>query len=184
MSPLQPVRWPARSEVRLALRAALPRAGRPLRILAEDVTGLERQLDLVAADGAGRVVLVLVAGSASESLELVAAGLAERAWLEPRLGDWRQLAPELDLRPKLGVELLLVAPEFPPAARAAAQAADPRGISLACARFAAGGAGRRPELLLERIGEARPAVAETHGRVRSAFRTGLRETDLAGSAAG
>ena len=51
----------------------MPRAGRPLRILAEDVAGLERRLDLVAADGAGRVVLVLVAGSASESLELVAA---------------------------------------------------------------------------------------------------------------
>jgi hypothetical protein len=184
VSTLRSVPWPPRPEVRLALRDALPQAGRPLRILAEDVTGLERRLDLVAADGAGRAVLVLVAGSASESLELVAAGLAERAWLEPRLGDWRQLAPELDLRPGLGIELLLVAPEFPPAARAAAQAADPHGIALASARFAARGPSGRPEILLESLGDAEPPVAETHGRLRSVFRTGLRENDLAGSAAG
>lgn len=178
MSDLRLAPYPPGDELRRALRAALGRLGRPLRVLAEDVAGLEGAIDLVAADPAGRVVLVLV-GDAGGDLELVAHGLAQRAWLAPRLGDWLKLAPELDIRPQEAIELLLLAPEFGARARAAARAADPEGISLARLRFVADGqAPGRP--LLERL-EAPGGGRRRSGPppARSIFRTGLADADLA-----
>lgn len=177
MSGLRLAPPPPRDELRRALRAVLGRLGRPLRVLAEDVAGLEGAIDLVAADPAGRVVLVLVADAGGD-LELVADGLAQRAWLSPRLGDWRKLAPELDIRPGEGIDLLLLAPEFGARARSAARAADPEGISLARLRFVADGQGQ-PRPLLERL-EA-PAGARRRGSgapPRSTFRSGLCDADL------
>jgi hypothetical protein len=154
------------------------RLGRPLRVLAEDIAGLDGTIELVAADPGGRVVAVLLGGE-GEDLELVAHGLAQRAWLAPRIGDWLKLAPELDIRPREGVDLLLVAPDFGARARAAAGAADPEGIALARFRFAA--VGKEPaRILLEtlpppRVPDERPRAPATP---RSAFRTGLSEADL------
>lgn len=200
MRGIRAVRVSSRAEARSALRGAVEGLGRPLRVLAEDISGLDRALDLVCADPAGRVVLVLL-GAEGEDLELVAEGLAQRAWLEPRLDDWRKLAPGLDVRPELGVGILLVAPDFGARARQAARAAP--GIGLARVRFVATAGGdparETPVALLERLesphapaAEARPGAAPPPGTDRTvpdratsaaphrrpAFRTGLSEADL------
>jgi len=197
---IRTVRVSSRAEARSALRDAVEELGRPLRVLAEDISGLDRSLDLVCADPAGRVVLVLL-GAEGEDLELVADGLAQRAWLEPRLEDWRKLAPGLDVRPELGVGILLVAPEFGARARRAARATP--GIGLARVRLAATAgsqpARETPEALLELLeisdapaAEARPGAVSPPDPVggdpgkaiaapprrRPAFRTGLSEADL------
>jgi hypothetical protein len=167
-----------RPELRRALRAALGRLGRPLRVLAEDVAGLEGAIDLVAADPSGRVVLVLVADAGGD-LELVADGLAQRAWLAPRLGDWVKLAPDLDIRPAEGIDLLLLAPEFGARARAAARAADPDRLTLARLHFVAEGQGS-PRPLLERLEVSVPGGRRRGASPppRSAFRSGLCDADL------
>lgn len=195
MSRLRPVLPASRSEARRGLRDAVERLGRPLRVLAEDILGLDRSLDLVCADPAGRVVVVLL-GRAGEDLELVADGLAQRAWLEPRLGDWRKLAPGLDVRPDLGVGALLVAPDFGARAREAAR--DATGIGLARIRFVAASdplaaEDPPPAALLELLDPPDPSAggvepgADLPGaggrgpappRRRSAFRTGLSEAEL------
>ena len=175
------LRWtppPPPERLRSALRAALGRRGRPLRVLAEGIEGLSGSVDWVTADPAGRVVAVLLTLEEDRALELVARGLAERGALAGRLAEWRQLAPELGLRTDAGVDVLLLAPEFPPAARAAAAALGDA-VELARVRFAAAGAGPAQALLeplAEQAGES--AVAAPHPRL-SVFRSGLRDADLA-----
>jgi hypothetical protein len=166
VSELRFVPSPPLGELRRALRGAVARMGRPLRVLAEDVCGLDGAIDLVAADPAGRVVLVLV-GEAGGDLELVGHGLAQRAWLAPRLRDWLKLVPDLAIRPDERIDLLLVAPELGARARAAARAADGEGIGLARCRWVADERGSA-QLLLEPL----PPTGEPLPR-RSGFRTGL-----------
>jgi hypothetical protein len=170
VSELRLVPPPQRAERRRALRSALARLGRPLRVLAEDVSGLDGCIDLVAADPAGRVVLVLVADEGGD-LELLAHGLAQRAWLAPRLRDWLQLAPDLGIRPGERIELFLVAPEIGARTRAAARAVDAERIALARCRWVGDPAGGPARPLLDPVplpGEAPAGVARS-----SAFRTGL-----------
>lgn len=169
------VRWanaPPRREQRRALRAALSRLGRPLRVLAEDVSGLAGSIDLVAADPDGRVVVVLLVDGdqPGADLALVARGLAERAWLAPRLADWVKLAPDLGIRPTEAPRLLLVAREPSAAARLAAREADADDLVLARLRFAS--AGGAPAALLEVLDPPESAPAPVT-RLRAAFRTGL-----------
>ena len=174
------LRWtppPPPDRLRSALRAALGRRGRPLRVLAEGIEGLSGSVDWVTADPAGRVVAVLLTLEEDRALELVARGLAERDALAARLAEWRQLAPELGLRADAGVDVLLLAPEFSPAARAAAAALGDA-VELARVRFAAVGAAPA-QALLESLAEqpGEPAVATPRPRL-SIFRSGLRDADL------
>ena len=176
MTELRLTHSPPRPELRRQLRGALGRLGRPLRVLAEDIAGLESPIDLVAVDPRGRVVLVLV-GEEGEDLELVANGLAQRAWLEPRLGDWRKLAPELEIRPDQGVGLLLVAPGFGPRALTAA-AADAQGIALARSRFVETARREPPRLLLETLRPVGANGGADRPGASAGFRTGLSDEDL------
>jgi hypothetical protein len=106
---------------RLALRGALLRLTPPLETIAEDVLGLVSRIDLVARDPDGAVTVVLEA-KAGGDLARLAEGIAQRAWLAPRLADWNQLAPHLALATDRGVRLLLVAPRFDDRTRAAVDA--------------------------------------------------------------
>ena len=99
------------SELRSALRrgfaANLRRLGLALELLAEDVVGDEdASIDWIAASPEGRAWLVViepdVAGAA-----LLETALVQRAWVEARIPDWRQLAPNLALREGLAPRLLL-----------------------------------------------------------------------------
>lgn len=115
---------------RLALRGALLRLTPPLETIVEDVLGVVSRIDLVTRDPDGAVTVVLVA-QAGADLARLAEGIAQRAWLAPRLADWNQLAPHLALAADRGARLLLVAPRFDDRTRAAVEALGPDGVRLA-----------------------------------------------------
>lgn len=190
---------PPRADLLRLLRYRLAEVVPGWRPLAEDVLGAETRIDFVGAEPDGRAVLVLV-GGAGEDLELVARGLAHRAWLSPRVRDWLQLAPELPLRPEAGVRLVLLCPSFGPEAVAAATALGPGVCGLATLRFVRDGSGAAP--LVDPLGSAAPAPAAAPDRrapdpipspepvpvpsptpppampAAAPFRTGLRDEDL------
>jgi hypothetical protein len=114
---------------RLALRGALLRLTPPLETIAEDVLGLVSRIELVAKDPDGAVTVVLVA-EAGADLARLGDGIAQQAWLAPRLPDWSQLAPHLGLATERGVRLLLAAPRFDARTRAAAEAVGQARIRL------------------------------------------------------
>jgi hypothetical protein len=115
---------------RLALRAALLRLTPPLESVAEDVLGVVSRIELVARDPDGAVTLVLTAGAGAD-LARLAEGLAQCAWLAPRLPDWQQLAPHLGLASERGVRLLLASTRFDDRTRAAADSIGHERVSLA-----------------------------------------------------
>jgi hypothetical protein len=164
------------------LRARLGQLGVSLQILAEDVMGDEDvRIDWVAVDPSGRAWVVLVAPEEAEAPLLLARGLAQRAWLEARLPDWRQLAPELPVRLDARPRLLLIAPGFPRLVQVAAREADAEGISLARLRWSAadgpGEAGLEP--VRPPPAPAREETAlPTAPRRASAFRSGLSDHDF------
>ena len=141
-----------------------------------------------AVEASGRLVLVVL-GDGDRDLELLARGLAQRAWVEPRVGDWLQLAPELGVRPDTGVRLVLIAPRFGGETETAAAALGPDAPELWTYRCVRNGTG--VAVLIEAphpaqtaaTASARPDAApepaplppeEPAGR----FRTGLSEADL------
>ena len=103
---------------RLALRGALLRLTPPLETVAEDVLCAVSRVDLVARDPEGAVSIVLLSGEGAD-LTRLAEGIAQCAWLSPRLPDWAQLAPHLRLDTS-GVRLLLACPRFDERTRLAA----------------------------------------------------------------
>jgi len=105
---------------RLALRGALLRLTPPLESVAEDVLGLVSRIELVTRDPDGAVTIVLTAATGGD-LARLAEGLAQCAWLEPRIDDWNQLAPHLGLASEAGVRLLLACPRFDDRTRTAAE---------------------------------------------------------------
>ena len=173
---------PARAELLRLLRTRLASAEGGLRILAEDILGQDARIDFVAVDASARVVLVLLA-EAGGDLELVARGLAQRAWVESRLHDWLQLAPNLGLRPEAGAGLVLLCPAFGPESRGAAAAlasAGPRLASYRCVRN-----GAAIELLIEpplRFEEPMEPALAAAAPGSPAFRTGLTDAELGLSA--
>lgn len=180
MPDLSPAPPPPRPQLLRDLRARLDGAAPGLRVVAEGVLGEGFPIDFVALEPDGRVALVLV-GDAGEDLELVARGLAQRAWLEPRLRDWLQLAPQLGLRPEAGVRLVLLCPDFGPESRAAARALGDAAPLLATYRCVRNGGSVEP------LVEALPAPAglpEAPGRPPApggapvAFRSGLSDAEL------
>jgi hypothetical protein len=106
---------------RLAIRGALLRLTPPLETVAEDVLGSVSRMDLVARDPGGGVTVVLLASEGAD-LARLAEGIAQCAWLTPRLPDWEQLAPHLGLAVNGGVRLLLACPRFDERTRLAAEA--------------------------------------------------------------
>jgi hypothetical protein len=101
----------------------------------------------------------------------VTRGLAQKAWVEPRLRDWLQLAPHLGVRPEMGVRLLLLCPGFRAESRAAASALAPDAPELILYRCLRNGAS--VDALLEPLDNAPAAPAPA-----APFRTGLTDADL------
>ena len=159
---------PPRPELLRQLRLRLGEAAPGLRLVAEGLLGADSPIDFVGIDAEGRTVIVLV-GDPGGDLELVTRGLAQKAWVEPRLRDWLQLAPHLALRPELGVRVLLLCPGFRAESRVAVSAlAPPELVLYRCVRNGAG-----VDALLEPLSSAPSAPAAV-----APFRTGLTDADL------
>ena len=163
-----------RQELRDALRRAKA-FDPPLRILAEDVLGADSRIDFVAVDPSGCVVLVVI-GDEGEDSQLLTRALAHRAWVRPRLRDWLQLGPDLEISASAPVVAAILCPSFSPATRAAADDLGPEVVQLSSCRSVRNGAAST--VLLERLSPrpapARPLAADHTSR----FRSGLSEADL------
>jgi hypothetical protein len=157
-----------------------------LRLVARDLLAAEGRIDFVAVEPNGGVVLVLVA-EPGEDLEAVTRALAHRAWVEPRLADWLQLAPDLGVRPEVGVRALLLCHSLDPATVAAAQVLG-EAVGLARYRCVRNGSGIEALLELdlsdletddEPIAAPPPQAAPPEpGSEPPPFRTGLSDADL------
>lgn len=170
---------PPRAELLRELRARLPSAAPGMRVVAQGVLGEGASIDFVGIEPHGRTVLVLV-GEAGGDLELVARGLAQRAWVEPRLRDWLQLAPELGLRPEAGVRLVLLCPSFGAESRAAAGALAEAAPVLATYRWVRNGSAVEPlvEPLLDPTHAPPTAPLPPASAPVPTFRTGLSDAEL------
>ena len=183
MPDLRLISPPPRADLLGQLRGRLGHTLPGLRLLAEGLTGADARIDFVALDPGGSVVLILV-GDRGQDLELVGRGLAQRAWVAARLGDWIQLAPNLGLRPDSEVRVLLLCPAFTPETRAAVEAVGPDVMALAIFRCVEDGSGF--EVLVEHLvaDEATEGDRARHLRPTEArtepepFRTGLTDADL------
>jgi hypothetical protein len=113
---------------RLALRGALLRLTPPLETVAQDVLCAVSRVELVAHDPEGVVSIVLLSAEGAD-LTRLAEGIAQCAWLSPRLPDWEQLAPHLRLDTS-GVRLLLACPRFDERTRLAAAALGSERVRL------------------------------------------------------
>jgi hypothetical protein len=172
---------PPRPELLRQLSARLGELIPGVRVLAECILGAGSPIDLVAVEPSGRVALVMV-GADGEDLELVGRGLAQRAWVQPRLGDWLQLAPHLGVRPEAGVKIWVICPTIRPEALAAAAQLGPDAFGMAVYRCVHNGSS--PETLVEVLSGGLPPRAEppapstAHPIEAPAFRTGLTDADL------
>jgi hypothetical protein len=177
-----------RRELAAALRPRLARLGTPLQLLAEFVLGEDdAPIDWVAVEPTGRAWVGLLDCEGGDDT-LLARGLAQRAWIEVRLGDWAQLVPNLAARRDLRPRLLLVAPSFSRSLRVAAREADADGIRLARFSWRPGPAGAA--LTLAEVPLPSPsAVARIEAPpglppAASAFRSGLSDRDFEGNGGG
>lgn len=144
------------------------------RPLAENLLGADARIDLVGCDARGAAVIALVDLEPDGDMALVAWGLAQRAWVEARLPDWAQLAPETGLSEGAGVRALLLAPRFRPAALEAA-AAHPGLQPLVV--HATGGTRGEPQLwIASPDGAGPPPAVRANGA--AGFRSGLSAEDL------
>ena len=130
MSGLRRVAPPPRARLLASLGALLPSLPEPLYLVAEQMVGLEGEIDAVARDGRGRAVAIRVA-EPGQDLAAFTDLLAQRDWLEPRLRDWLKLSPGLGLKPELGVAALLLAGEFDARTVAAARSVREGDLHLA-----------------------------------------------------
>jgi hypothetical protein len=188
---------PERPALRRAIRQSLLTLAPSLRFLAEDVLAESSAIDLLAIGEEHELVAIRIA-EAGGDLALLTRGLADRAWLRPRLADWLKLAPELGLAPDAAVRALLLCPDFAPETRAAARGLpegsvelmryrclrhqgqlavllDPLGLSAT--RRASGTRPPRPDPSAEFLSPMRHAGREEPA-LRSTFRTGLTDADL------
>jgi len=149
-----------------------------LRLIAEGVLGEDALIDFVGVETAGRMVLILI-GDEGDDLALIGRALAQRAWLEPRIRDWIQLAPNLGLRPGAGVRAVLLCPSFRSETESAAAALGGGAVSLAryrCLRNRG-----NLEILFDpisRAGARRTLPLKPDATDLPPFRTGLSDDDL------
>ena len=120
---------PRRPQLVEGLRTRLCEVVPGLRLIAEGVLGADSRIDFVGVEPTGRVVLILV-GEEGDDLELIGRAVAQRAWVEPRIRDWIQLAPNLGMRPGAGVRTVLLCPSFRHETEAAAAALGDQAVSL------------------------------------------------------
>lgn len=170
---------PDAAPFRRRLRDRLLALERGLVPVAEDVLAAGSRVDQVARDARGAAVLVMVAEA--DDAGLLTRALAHAAWLEPRLADWAQLAPDLGLDPSAPVRAWLVCRHFAPETEAALAALPPGRVELVAVQ----GPDEAPGPWLER--RAAPAGTAGPGPGEEAplevpdpapFRSGLREADL------
>ncbi len=172
--PDSPLRYTTQPRDELRRAVAQPHSFEPpLRVLAENVLGADSTIDLVTVDPRGRIVLVLIAEPGDDS-NLLTRGLAQRAWVKPRLRDWLQLGANLQVSASAPVVARLLAPGFSPETRAAAEAVGPEVVELWVCRSVRNGA--ELGVLLEPL--ANPARAGTESSAVADFRSGLSEDDL------
>jgi hypothetical protein len=169
---------PPRPQLIERLRPLLGGLVPSLYLVAEGVLGRDATIDFVGVEPSGRVVLILV-GERGDDLELVGRALAQRAWVEPRIRDWMQLAPNLGMRPGAGVRVVLLCPSFRDETAAAAVSVGTDVISLA--RYHCFRRGAELEILLEPLSHntpqrETPPIAEP--ATLPSFRTGLTDEDL------
>ena len=162
-------------QLRQSVRAALGSLAPSLHVLAEDLLGERTKIDLVGVEPGGRAVLVLV-GQAGEDAALVTRALAQRAWVEARVGDWLKLAPGLEFRVPASVRAILLCPAFDPETVAAATSLGPEVIELATYRQLPNGG--QSSLLLERVTRPESPLDASATPGHAPFRSGLTESDL------
>jgi hypothetical protein len=169
---------PPRAQLIERLRPLLGGLVPSLYLVAEGVLGGDATIDFVGVEPTGRVVLILV-GEEGDDLELIGRALAQRAWVEPRIRDWIQLAPNLGMRPGGGVRTLLLCPSFRDESAAAALSVSTEVVSLA--RYHCFRRGVELEILLEPLPRKTPQHETAPRSERAAvpsFRTGLTDEDL------
>jgi len=160
------------------LRTRLSEIVPSLRLIAESVLGADSNIDFVGVEATGRVVLIFV-GEEGDDLELIGRAVAQRAWVEPRIRDWIQLAPNLGMRPGAGTRAVLLCPSFRHETEVAAAALGDQAVSLL--RYRCLQNGGNLEILIEPVAReiARSAAPTTPDHSsRPAFRTGLSHEDL------
>ncbi|MFQ5415798.1 MAG: hypothetical protein ACE5FL_01995 [Myxococcota bacterium] len=186
MADLRLIAPPDRAKLLVELRYRLGHAVPGSQLIAEGLLGADAPIDFVAVEPDGRVVLVLVGGH-GDDLELVGRGLAQRAWVTARLGDWAQLAPNLGLRRDAPVRVLLLCPDFGRESRTAVFALGRAVLAAGVYRCIQNGAGF--EVVVEHLDadvDESPPREEPPGNQRSGderpesapFRTGLTDADL------
>ena len=111
-------------------------------------------------------------------LRALADCLAQCSWVEPRVGDWLKLAPQLGLRPELGVRVLLLASHLDPRTIAAARSVQGPVIDLGLCRPIPNGAGI--EIWVDLLDTPPPAPIPVARPAASRFRTGLHPEDFGG----
>ncbi len=169
---------PRRSQLVEGLRAQLGEVVPALRLIAEGLLGADSSIDFVGVEPTGRVVLILV-GEEGDDLELIGRAVAQRAWVEPRIRDWIQLAPNLGVRPGAGARAVLLCPSFRHETEVAAAALGDRAISLVRYRCLLNGGNL--EILLEPVAREVARGSTPPKLDRSGlppFRTGLSHEDL------
>lgn len=189
MPELRLIAPPDRPALLARIRSRLGHAAPGARLVAEGIHGADATIDFVAVEPTGGVVLVLV-GDPGEDLELVGRALAQRAWLERRLGDWAQLAPSLGLRADAPVRALLLCPAYRAETRLAVDAVGRQVLTAGLYRCLQDGSDLT--VVIEHLGfddaeeapaaaarrPATPAASPTRAPAAAPFRTGLSDADL------
>jgi hypothetical protein len=167
---------PPRANLTERLRPRLGELVPGLLVIAEGLLGADSKIDFVGIEPSGRVVLILL-GEPGEDLQLVGRALAQRAWVEPRVRDWIQLAPNIAARPGAGVRVLLLCPDYCAQTQAAVASLGDDVVSLARYRCLRNGADLH--LLFDRAHEPGSAPADPpDASPLPEFRTGLTDEDL------
>ncbi len=180
MSDLSLTTPPARAELLRQLGERLTELIPGARLLAERLLGADSRIDFVTADPSGRVILVIV-GEEGQDLELIGRGLAQRAWIEPRLRDWLQLSPSLGIRPEVAIKVWLLSPSVRPESVAAANQVGSDTLAWAVYRCIRNGSQIETVLEILSAPPTTPAQAralEPSPADASGFRTGLSDADL------
>ena len=165
-----------RATLRRGFATGMRQLGLALELIAEDVLGEDDEpIDWIAAAPDGRAWVILLETGPSPP-GMVERGLVQRAWVETRVPDWRQLAPTLALRAGLAPGILLVAPEHARSARIAAREAAGDAVLLA---LWSGDAVEPVLALVDPPTRVRQRPALPAPRLASVFRTGLCDADLA-----